>query len=173
MSAEDFHELVLESYEKFAWRFSNGDAQAAVISRLTTEDYDGAAVEAVHNFRVPAASGRLALSLARFCRRTSLNAEEGDAGLNFPEMTFALDLLVLASFPRNTRTGILRSPDGGDSVVDEEAFDRNSDTAQQCALMGVGSILIKNCRNYLDPLGTDDDILMKVSKQELYISFSD
>lgn len=165
--ATSYHESTFNALEAMAWARANGESeQAGVFEIGNGEEY---CYNLIAKIDLPQGTRSLFHEFAKFSK-VAIGPMDGIHGIDLeslPPHTYQLELALLASFPRNARTGILRTPMNGDGEIELQ----DNEVHRHQAFTGVGVILMREARNILDPLLTDDDTIIMAGKKELLISF--
>jgi hypothetical protein len=119
-------------------------------------------------FLLPYGSDKLVFRMSRFAHCSLCEPEP--IGIDFiPDALFCLQGLLLASFPKNTATGVFRAHDGalgaGD-MDDPDALNRGPDVA----FAGIGIMIMNACRQTFSPLAPDNEVV-KLSDQKFLCVF--
>lgn len=137
--------------------------------------------QSVGKFDVPDGSSSIIYTLARHTLGSPLSVSvlEGVELDQFPYETFCLGELLQASFPRETATGVIKHTMGGLAVTadlvppDEQADPLNRDLMTDLGLhkvfAGLGIILMRNVRELVGPMLSDDEVVQVAKKRELYL----
>ena len=124
----------------------------------TASDY-GVDLAIRSQFTLPGGSAELINKMARSSFH-SLVPREID-GKPVPEMAFALAPLLMASFPKNTRTGIFWNNAGGTLSPLKTPSMETLEQWETDALVfaGLGVILMDQARMALNPMASDEEVI--------------
>lgn len=186
INTEAWHYSMMDALERYAMRRKAGKTETAVILRYLDEEIteesqeNGPTYECVHNFFLPAGSVDVILEMARFSLMPPLAVGSivGFAPMNsLPTETFSLYSLLLAAYPRDTRTGIFHGTMGNffaDGVVIDADEEVNEELVRQIGVhrtfSGLGVVLMKETRMVLDQLMDDDQTMVQAHRDELMLS---
>jgi hypothetical protein len=187
INTEAWHCSRMDVLAKHAMRQKGGKTETAVIlkhmdNELTATDNEkGPIYECIHNFFLPSGSTNVVLHMARFCLMPPM-VVGGIVGFvpmdSLPYETFSLYSLLLAAYPRDTRTNIFHGTMGNffaeglflnqDEEVDDDMV-KQIDVHR--TFSGLGVVFLKETRMALDQLMDDDQTIMRAHKHELMLSF--
>lgn len=186
INTEAWHCSMMDALEKYAMRRKEGKTETAVILRyldeeITEESQDkGPTYECIHNFFLPAGSVDVILEMARFSLMPPLvvGGVVGFAPMDsLPNETFSLYGLLLAAYPRDTRTGIFHGTMGNffaDGIFIDPNEEPNEELVRQIGIhrtfSGLGVVLMKETRMALDQLMDDDQTTVQAHRDELMLS---
>lgn len=174
VNVEACHARWLAEMREFSWEYlgkmhGTKNCLAAIIE--IPPEAEELVYVAKYVFSLPAGSDLLALQMARFAKCSDDGGEllgVENLAKALPEATFCLNSLLLAAFPRNTRTGVIKMHDGAAGIGRPEP-EHYKERGPHVAFAGVGVIMMEKVRDYLAPLATDDNVTMLANSKYIAI----
>ena len=196
---EAAHTSWLASAEKYAWQVQGKPCSAAILNPLNEEDeeerdpslspeehllqkifeekevyhYEGLGI-----IPLPHDAADLVFNMARSTLSTPVPSKIKNIEEAIPFETFWLGELISVAYPRDVRTGIFKSTIGAvliDGWDEKEIEPEDRPVYQEYALhrrfAGLGVILMREVRNILDPLASDQEIVELATQKDMYLSF--
>jgi hypothetical protein len=171
INVEQLHSGWREAYKKEARLLLGGDVMRAAVISPAEEAEVGNCEYQCHGIIAIPDCEMMIYDMAKFCQVTLL-PPDGVRDLDlqeFPEATFCLDLLLFASLPANPKTGMFRGNGVGVLVLNLEDGTIENEDHWTAAFGGLGIILMEKCRELLDPLATNEQMLAMTEDKLLVI----
>ena len=172
-NTEGLHAAWMDNFCAYALKWG-GEKKSTGLLLAVDGNYDELYFKSLGEIALPGTSLALATDMAKFSRK-HMPKEEGHLPNEWQYRRaevfngmFWLPSLLVAAYPRDVKTGRFGGNDGSDADPEDGLCQDGLES--NVAFAGLGIILMRGCRQLLDPLLTDEMVVNEASEKQLYLS---